>query len=412
LLITGNLVGAGILGLPVNTGIDGFIPSLVGMFLFGGAMFFSAVVLGREAVDEKRETFNLPSLYSKYLGRAGKWIAILANMLILYGLLIAYIAGGTTIITKILGISSYYTEVLLILFAILTSLTLAGGNMIRKYNIFLMLVLWITFGLIVFIGEKHADPGRLKHMDWEFLPVAIPIIVTSFHFHNIIPNICKSLNWKMSTIWKAMLTGMIIGYIMNALWIQVGVGCLPLEGGENSLVYAFRHNLPATVPMSALFASRAFTTLSMLFALLAITTSYIANGIGLLGFNRDLAENFLHKTNKYLVYIMTFAPPLIISFLFPNIFLKAIDIVGGIGIVILFGILPGIIFFLKANSFGKKVLAVAMIALFSAVLLFQITEKAGFVKLTPRTAKLKSHHIKIPAKADRNKNQKENEGEK
>ena len=35
-MITGNLIGAGILGLPINTGLAGFIPSLIAM-IAGGA---------------------------------------------------------------------------------------------------------------------------------------------------------------------------------------------------------------------------------------------------------------------------------------------------------------------------------------------------------------------------------------
>ena len=40
-LITGNLVGAGILALPVKTGLGGFVPSLLGMAVVGTAMFFT-----------------------------------------------------------------------------------------------------------------------------------------------------------------------------------------------------------------------------------------------------------------------------------------------------------------------------------------------------------------------------------
>jgi tyrosine-specific transport protein len=377
-------VGAGILGLPINTGIDGFIPSLLAMLLFGGAMFFTATVLGREAVQKKEDDFNFPSLYQYYLGNIGKWIAILANMLILYGLLTAYLTGGTTIVAKLFHIEKYSVVVLCVIFLILTGLTVMGSNVIRKYNALLMILLWGSFAVIVFMGEEHVKPVRLLQHDWGFLPVAIPIIVTSFHFHNIIPNVCHSLEWKMSTIWKAMLAGMIIGYVMNAVWIEVGVGALPLEGSSDSIIYAFKHNIPATVPMADIIGSKLFSSFAMLFALLAIATSYIANGLGLTGFNRDLAVNFFKQSNKFFVMALTFIPPFIISLLFPNIFLKAINLVGGVGIVILFGILPCIIAFIKASSVKMKALAVVFLVLFASVFLFQMTEEFGFVKLTPK----------------------------
>ena len=101
-LIVGNLIGAGILGLPVSLGICGLIPSLVLMAVYGALMFFSAEVLTREAVERKSPFFDLPSLYSTYLGSWAKWVAILTNAIILYGLLTAYISGASQIIADIL----------------------------------------------------------------------------------------------------------------------------------------------------------------------------------------------------------------------------------------------------------------------------------------------------------------------
>jgi tyrosine-specific transport protein len=383
-LITGNLVGAGILGLPVNTGIDGMLPSVVAMLIFGAAMFYTAVVLGKEAIDTEEETFNYPSLYQKYIGSAGKWVAILANMLILYGLLTAYLTGGSTIICQIFNLSAGYSVlVILLVFFVLTIFTLSGDKIIQRYNALLMILLWGSFAIIVFLGEQHVEPIRLKHCDWGFLPVAIPIIVTAFHFHNIIPNVCHSMKWDLKAVCKAMIIGMFIGFLMNAIWIQVGIGMLPLGGSEDSLIYCYKHNIPANVPMAGIIHSRTFTLFSMLFALLAITTSYVANGLGLLGFNRDLVQNFFKTKNKGLVAIITFIPPLVIALLFPNIFLKAINLVGGVGIVMLFGVLPCIIGFLKSKSRRGKVLAVILLLLFGAVFLLQIAEETGIIDIQP-----------------------------
>ena len=60
-LITGNLIGAGILGLPVQAGLDGFIPTMVGMVIICTAMYFTAVVLGAEAIKQHKPSFNYPS---------------------------------------------------------------------------------------------------------------------------------------------------------------------------------------------------------------------------------------------------------------------------------------------------------------------------------------------------------------
>jgi len=382
-LITGNLVGAGILALPINTGLSGFFPSLVIMLVMASAMYYSAVILGREAANEKSPSFNYPSLYHSYLGFFGKWLAILANLLILYGLLTAYLTGATSIITHLFNLPLPEWAVLLCFFLMITAFNLTESKTIRKYNILLIVVMWISFAVIVILSETKVEIQRLAYTDWNFAIAAVPIILTSFHFHNIIPHVCHGLDWDMKKIWRAMLIGIVIGYAMNSIWIQVGVGSLPLEGSDASLLAAFEQGLPATVPMSKIISSPLFVTGSLLFALLAIITSYLANGLGLMGFYDDLTKNHLGLDNRFLVYVLTFGPPLFISMLYPDIFLKAVNVVGGIGIAILFGILPCSLGIRKAKSKAAKVLGYAFLMVFSTVLIFEICQEAGLLRIHP-----------------------------
>lgn len=260
LLVTGNLIGAGILALPMQTGGVGLLYSFLAMLVFCGAMYFSAMVLAREAVEQKEENFNYPSLYGRYLGPMGKWLATSANLLILYGLLTAYIGGGTTIIVSTLpprlAASSIMTiTVTLGLFAALSAFTAAGSSFVARYNQFLMLFLGGSFLALVLMGVGRIEPDRMLFRDLGFLPIAVPVILTAFHFHNIIPTICKDMEWDLSAISKAMLAGMAIGFTMNLIWVGVGIGVLPLTLGNNSIVSGFQHGLPATVPLGRILAN-------------------------------------------------------------------------------------------------------------------------------------------------------------
>ncbi|MFO7818539.1 MAG: aromatic amino acid transport family protein [Desulfovibrionales bacterium] len=383
-LVVGNLIGVGILALPVNTGLAGLLPALSAMLVLGGMMFFSALVLSREAVISRRENFNYPTLYEKYLGAAGKWVAILANMLILYGLLVAYITGGTTILANLFHLPEGFKWLLTIgFFAVITSVALMKTGLLVKYNSLIMLVLFVFFLLMTVIGEFNLDVENYEFNDWSFLIATAPIIVTAFHFHNIIPNICSGLKWDFSAIWKSILIGMVIGYGMNAVWIQVGIGVLPLEGSADSLLEAFHKNLPATVPMSGIIGSSAFMLFSICFSLLAIMTSYLANSMGLMGFIKDMTENHLNLKGRAVVVGATFLPPLVISLVWPQIFLEAINIVGGVGIVVLFGILPGIIYIRKADGGLKKGIGWAILIVFVLCLVFEIGQEAGLLHIQP-----------------------------
>ena len=385
LLVTGNLIGAGILGIPVTAGLAGALPSIIMMVIFMIAMFYTAVVLADEVIETEDEVFNYPSLYGKYLGSVGRWIATVANMLILYGLLIAYLAGGTSIITQLFGFDSGNKIVLIAFFLIITLLTIMGIELIKRCNAVLIILLWCSFIVITVIGLKHMVPSHFSNIDLSMIPLSAPIILTAFHFHNIIPNISKNAGWNKKIIYSAMLIGMIIGFLLNAIWLFVGIGVLPLNQGANSISYSYIHNITAITPMVDIIKTPTFLIFALIFAIIAIITSYFANGLGLMGFVKDLTENYFKSKSKLLQIAVTFLPPLIISMIDPNIFLKAIDIVGGIGIVVLFGILPSIISIISPKrSIIFKAFSVLMLILFSCIFLYQAAQKVDMI------------HMKVP----------------
>jgi tyrosine-specific transport protein len=379
LLVTGNLIGAGILALPMQTGGAGLLYSFLAMILFCGAMYFSAVVLAKEAVERKEDDFNYPSLYGKYLGVWGKWLATVANLLILYGLLTAYIGGGTTIIVSAFageGSGTWLNLVVtLLLFAALSAFTAAGTGFVARYNQLLMLFLAISFVFLVVMGAGNVHLAQMNFHDLRFLPIALPVMLTAFHFHNIIPTICKDMEWDLPAISRAMLIGMLIGFVMNLVWVMVGIGVLPLTLGSNSIMNGYIHGLPATVPLGKILGNPLFSAVAIAFSLTAICTSYAANGIGLMDFNRDL----LGGGSKGKIIAASFLPPLIIALLFPSVFLKAIGVVGGVGIAILFGILPAVIYFLKNKSIGSRILALGFGVVFTVVLVIDLSNDIGII---------------------------------
>ncbi|PTN31376.1 tryptophan/tyrosine permease [Desulfonatronum sp. SC1] len=385
-LIAGNLVGAGILGLPINTGLAGLWPSLLAMVAGGAMMFLTAQILGDQAARSRSETFDYPSLYETFLGSTGKWAAIAANMIILYGLLTAYFTGGAKIVASLLGMEAQQTLVTLLFAVPLITLTCINLSLIQRLNTMLVLILAGTFALLVFMGGGHIDASRMSYTDWAFLPATLPIIVTAFHFHNIIPTVTANLRWDMATFRRAVLLGMLLAFVMNALWVTVGIGVIPLTG-ENSILDAWKTNTPATVPMGAIIQSTSFTLFASFFALVAICTSFLANGLGLLSFLRDLTLNTFGVNNRLLVVALTFLPPLAIGLIYPDIFLKALDIVGGVGIVILFGILPTLIVLMDRRR-GPILRLLCLIGLLfaAAILGLEIMSETGLLRLHPHAA--------------------------
>jgi len=49
--------------------------SLPGTFIISCAIFVTAFILAKEAVDTRQETLHYPSMYQQYFGSVGKWLA-------------------------------------------------------------------------------------------------------------------------------------------------------------------------------------------------------------------------------------------------------------------------------------------------------------------------------------------------
>jgi len=371
-LILGSLIGAGILALPISLGLSGLIPSFFVMLVYGGLMYFSAEVLAREAALEQSTSFDFPSLYGKYLGKIGKYLAVITNVIILYGLLVAYISGGGQIIANLLHYSQTPLWLSIVFALMLSFATTLDLSIINKYNAVLVVGLLASFIYLIVLSSTHIQPEHLVVCEWKYSTIAIPLVVTACHFHNIIPTLCTDLKWDLSLLRKSMIIGMILAVMMNLSWVLCGIGCLPRHG-ENSIIAAYLSNIPATIPMSNLMNSNAFVIITAIFSLVAIVTSFLGNGIGLQNFLNDMMQNTFNVNNERLTRIITFVPPSIIAFLWPNIFIKALDVVGGIGIITLFGILPCIIALKKKDystrfkTFAIFFLVCSCLALFSVV---------------------------------------------
>ena len=117
------------------------------------------------------------------------------------------------------------------------------------------------------------------------------------------------MNFDQWAIRRAMFLGTFIGLVMNLIWVFVVIGALPLDGpGTNTIMSAFHQNQPATVPLSHILHSDIFSLFALIFALLAMTAAYMANGTALCSFIRDLTSTCFHTKNKVLASLIAFLP--------------------------------------------------------------------------------------------------------
>jgi len=383
LMVTGNLLGAGILALPVNLGPAGMLPALAGIVLVWALMLYSAYALADQPELSQEGAGGLPAFFGAKLGPSAKWVAVAADMVIFYGVLTAYLVGTASVVNGLFALPVPKWAVTVAYFAVVAGLTAFGMAILRRSNAVILILMGVTFTALIVMTLGHADPARAAHMRPGFLPAAMPVALTAFLFHNLIPTLCRELKGDIRAVRRAILYGSLIGLAMNAAWTAAVFCALPMEGqGPATIMNAFEKNLPATVPLSILLDSRAFTNIGLVFALLSMSAAFLANGTALQAFLEDLATGLRLRPGKAAVWLVSFLPPLVVSVVYPDIFLVVMNVVGGFGICLLFGVLPAVLM-LRQRAGGARLLAGAALACFAAILAFEAGQELGLTDINP-----------------------------
>jgi len=386
-LVAGNVLGVGVLALPIKSGIAGFFPALLSTVFVWLLMLVSAFVIVEKLPTENKH-FDIPSFFNAQLGKIGYWVAIICNLIILYGVIVAYLSGMTCLISSLVPPNFAGQWITLIYFLFVSSILICKLRYLTKSNIVLILAIFICFLLLVFSSTSHFNTHLLLQTNWKLAPLGLAVAVSAFHFHNIIPTVSHTLNKDKTATKKAIFIGVLIGLIINTTWLCIVTGTLhEMSVDHLSIASTYAHNLPATIPMAILLHSRIFITASMTFGVLAITASYIANGRGLFGFIRDMTTKYFSMDNRFFVALIAFLPPLIVTLIYPSIFLYMLDIVGGIGETALFIILPAVILMRmlrKKTEFKYQLANLFAYLMFLAgcfIFIFIVLEKFGVIHL-------------------------------
>lgn len=375
LLIIGCCIGAGMLGMPVLTATAGFLPSLVAMVICCFFMIVTGLLL-LEANLWFSENINLITLSRYALGNAGQWITWACFVFLFYCLCIAYaIACGDLLVpflhNQLLG-SVLSLSVVGILIYI-------GTRSVDYINRLLMMGLIIFYCLLVIGGASYIDKTNLLYKNWSATLVSVPLLLISFGYQNLIPSLTSYLRRDVKRIRAAIVIGTALTFLIYLVWEVIILGILPVQNIESIATVMDKGEMVTDqlqrisgIPFIYLFAQA--------FAFFAITTSLLANSLTCLEFLQD----GLKYNNRLVLTLLVLLPPLIISQLYPNLFLKALSLAGGTATVILFGILPALIVWYGRYKEGKphivpggKPILLFVIAFSCVVLGLEISRQLG-----------------------------------
>jgi tyrosine-specific transport protein len=337
LIVSGTTIGAGMLATPLVTAAGGFIPATALYLMCWVTMVGMGLIMLEVHLWVGRSS-NLISMSRSLLGPLGMWATSLLYIFLFYSLCVAYVSAGAGLLSWIYP-KLNLTLGALIFTAIFSPFLLSGIAASDRLNRFLMLILVSSYGILVALGLPKVQFALLERSIWSASIYALPVLFTAFSFQGTVPSLCDYLGGDVKATRCAIVFGTLLTLIVYLLWQLVVLGIVPVEG-SNGLLEALHSGKTAIWALQHNLERSALTWSAELFAFAAITTSYIGVNIGLIDFVSDGLK--LPKRGKSLISIAgaVFVPPLVLAWIYPNIFIKALNFAGGIGCLLLLGVLP------------------------------------------------------------------------
>lgn len=343
LLIVGNCVGAGILALPIVTGLGGLIPSLSMLVLSWLIMFVTSLFI-LEVNLSLYQGASFITMASKTLGRWGKVSSWILWSFLFYTLMIAYIIGGQDIFKQLFShffnypLSTNQAGVCFTLF--FGTFIYLGTQIIDYINRYLMLGFFVTYTFLIFMGSRYINTEFLFHKNWAYMFLSLPVLVLSFGYHNIIPTLVHYFDNRVDVLKKTLFYGSLITFLIYFIFELVILGIIPLEG-VMSINSALKKGLSATDVLFYMLENPFFSLAASFFALFALVTSFLATGLSFVHLLNDAFKvKPKNSLKRLLMVFLVVLPPLLIALNNPSLFLKILNYAGGIGAILIQCIIP------------------------------------------------------------------------
>lgn len=356
LLVAGTSIGGGMLALPVSTGAAGFVPSFVLMFLCWGFMTLTGLLL-LEANLWMKEGAHIITISASLLGPVGKAVSWVIFLFISYASLVAYIAGGGSMMQEAVNMATGMNMpqwiaclIFIALFGIVIDL---GAKIVGRVNAMLVGAMVIAYAALVTFGIPEINADFLTHKDWTKTLIAAPIVLTIFSFQCIVPSLTIYLKRNAKALRIAIVSGTTITLIVYLIWEFLVLGTVP-RNGVDSLAQALEQGEAATDFYRQAVGNPWVSGIAAFFAFFALATSFLGLGLGLFDFLSDGLKIKKKGMGKFILGTLIIVPSLTFALVYERAFLVALDTSGGFGDTILNGIMPALMVWMGRYYYKHK----------------------------------------------------------
>lgn len=329
LLVAGTMIGAGMLAMPLTSAGIGFGFTLVLLLGLWALLTFSALLFV-ELYQTAESDAGIGTLAEQYFGKTGRIIATAVLIIFLYALIAAYVSGGGSLLKDLLP-ESFGDKVSVLLFTVIFgSFIVIGTHSVDKINRVLFFVMLAAFAVVLslMLPEIKFDNLMATPIDNALIISASPVFFTAFGFHGSIPSLNKYLGGNVKALRISILAGSAITLCAYILWQMSTHGLLT----QNEFLQILKEDATLNGLVKATLAitgSNMIAGAVKLFSTLALVTSFLGVGLGLLECIEDLLKrSFNISAGRISLGLMTFIPPLVFALFYPEGFILALGYAG------------------------------------------------------------------------------------
>ncbi|MCC5791161.1 MAG: tryptophan/tyrosine permease [Legionellaceae bacterium] len=385
LLIVGTSIGGGMLALPVANAASGFWASSVFLLICWAAMTLGAFLI-LEANLYLPIGSNMVSMARATLGIGGAMVTWVTYLILLYTLLSAYISGGADVLGSLLfssglHLSATQNSILFTLF--FGAIVYSGIRQVDWSNRALMFGKLGAYLLLVLLISPRVELSHFHSGHYQYIAGTLMILMTSFGFAIIIPSLREYFNDNIPMLRRAILIGSLIPLVCYIAWDAVIMGSLP-TGGEHGLA-SLMHSEHTTSDLAKLLSDTLqqglISGLFNFFIAISMLTAFLGVSLCLISFLADGLSIEQKGKSGFVLFLLTFLPPLLVVLTYPGIYIHALDYAGSFCILLLL-LLPALMIIAGRKKFARTyqvsggmavpwiVLLFALLALTNALLQF------------------------------------------
>ncbi len=336
LIVIGTTIGAGILALPlVCAPLGGFLSTIL-LLVIWALMTLTGLLVLEATLSLDAAACSFSSMAEKTTGYLGKIIVWLLCLLLLYALTAAYIAGASSLLRHLfsyyfnINISNFVSAILFVLVLGVAVFWSTRATDILNRGLISIKGFLLLVALILLM--PHVDFSSLLTPEVvsenKYLFAALPIFITSFGYHTVIPSIRAYVGDKTRELRNIIIWATTASLVVYLAWILIVLNIVPLTGDNSFAEIANQKTSVGGLAMAiAAFTSNKWGVIYSFngFSNVAMTTSFLGVALGLFDFIADGLKRPNTRLGRLQTASLTFIPPFIFAIYYPQGFILALS---------------------------------------------------------------------------------------